>query len=379
MKKVLILCAANPANNPRPNRMIKLLKNDYDIYAMGINSTPIEGIKTLSYPSYKKRNLLEEIKLFKNVFLKKYNDLIYTNNRLEISKVLKNSSFDLIICHDLVLLPIVLKDKKKAKVLFDAREFYPAQNSSNIRWRILFSKFNDFLCKKYLPQADKIITVSNGLAQNYQKFYNIKPDIFLSLPQYYDISPKIPDFNEIKIIYHGAANPNRKIQTMINVIDYLNPNFSIDLMLINTDERYMAYLKKLVEKKQSQNKKISIIPPVKFQEIIPFTSQYDLGLYAIPPTTLNIKHALPNKFFEYIQARLGLIITPNVEMMSFIKKYKNGMVAKSFSPKIIAKTINELNITQIQNFKLHSELAAKHLNINSNKELLIKIMEQLNI
>lgn len=377
MAKILILCAANPALNPRPNRMIKLLQNKHKVYAMGIHTTPIEGIETFSYPAYKKRGLLEEFKLYVDVFFSRWQNLIYTHNRLEIVEVLKSHSFDIIICHDLVLLPIVLRHKGNARILFDAREFYPAQNSTNLRWQILFARFNHYLCKTYLHHCDVIITVSEGLKNRYKKDYGIDCKLFLSLPYYHNIIPKTTNPDDIKLIYHGAANPNRKIQNTIKIIDYLEPRFSIDLMLVNTDENYMQYLKKIVHKKQLEGKKIRIIPPVSFGDIIPFSSSYDIGLYNITPLTFNLKHALPNKFFEYIQSALALAITPNEQLTPFVRKYNNGIISRDFKPSSIAQAINALDIETIQKYKKNSQKAAKILNINSNQTLLDEIITKM--
>lgn len=377
MAKILVLCAANPALNPRPNRMIKLLQNNHKVSAMGIHTSPIEGVETFSYPAYKKRNLLEEFRLYVDVFFSRWQNLIYTYNRLEIIKVLKSHSFDIIICHDLVLLPIVLRYKRNTKILFDAREFYPAQNTTNLRWRLLFARFNHYLCKTYLHHCDAIITVSEGLKNRYKKDYGVDCRLFLSLPDSHNIIPKTTNPNDIRLIYHGAASPNRKIQNTIKIIDYLEPRFSLDLMLVNTNEAYMQYLKKIVHKKQLQGKKIRIIPPVSFSDIIPFSSLYDIGLYHIAPSTFNLKYALPNKFFEYIQATLALAITPNAELIPFVKKHNNGIISKDFTPASIAETINTLDKNAIETFKKNSQQAAKILNINSNQALLDEIITEI--
>ncbi|PAF44788.1 glycosyltransferase family 4 protein [Helicobacter sp. 11S02596-1] len=377
MLKILVLCAANPATNPRPKRMIDLLKANHQVCAMGICASSIEGVETFSYPAYTKRNLLEEIHLYIHSFSKNYAPLIWTKNRLEITKLLQKRAFDLIICHDLVLLPIVLADKKGAKVLFDAREFYPAQNQTNFRWRLLFAKFNDYLCKTYLLQADSVITVSKGLQTLYKKHYGISSKLFYSLPKYHDLPPSPIKPSTIKIIHHGAANPNRKIEKMIEVANFLDGRFELDLMLVNTDTSYMEFLQKKVAKMRHKGKKVAIIPPVAYEEIIPFSACYDMGLYCIPPSTPNLKHALPNKFFEFIQARLAIIITPNPEMSPFIATYKNGFIVDDFRPKQIAHAINALSVEQIQAYKQNSAQAAKILNTQSNQANIDAIIKEL--
>ncbi|PAF47766.1 hypothetical protein BKH46_02705 [Helicobacter sp. 12S02634-8] len=377
MLKILILCAANPATNPRPQRLITLLKDTHKLTALGINASAIRGVEVFSYPAFHKRNIFEEIRLYKNVFSQNWQQLIYTPNRLQIAQILTQHSFDLIICCDLVLLPIALAYKKGAKILFDAREFYPAQNKSNLRWRLLFARFNDYLCKTYLPLADRIITVSKGLQTMYQTQYGISCELFYSLPKYHNITPSHPKADKIKIIYHGGANPSRKIEHCIELAAYLQDRFELDLMLVHTDKNYQRFLEKSIAQMRSQGKKINLLPPVPFEEIIPFTAAYDLGLYMIPPSNANLKHALPNKFFEYIQARLGLIIAPNPEMIPFVQSYQNGYIAKDFDPKTIAKAINALSYEEIISYKQRSHIAAKTLNMQTNKNNINALIKAL--
>lgn len=375
--KILVLCAANVAINPRPSRMVGFLKDMHEVSAMGIACDEIPGVATYSYSAYKKRNFLQEIILYFNVFLRRWDRLIYTHNRLEIVEFLQKKSFDLIICHDLVLLPIVLRYKKSAKVLFDAREFYPKQCTNNLRWRILFAKFNDYLCKRYLKDADRVITVALGLSAAYQKSYGIKSEIFYSLSKYYDLMPSPVDKNNIKMIYHGFANPLREIEKTIEIIDYCDESFSLDLMLVCHDSKYLQKLQDMVALRQKNGKKIRIIPPVQFEEIVPFSQKYDIGIYALPKSNFNLEYTMPNKFFEYMQSRLAIVAIPHREMHEILQKYQNGITAKSYNPKDIAETLNNLQIQDIEKMKNCSHLAAKILNSETNKNKILKIIKEM--
>jgi hypothetical protein len=71
--------------------------------------------------------------------------------------------------------------------------------------------------------------------------------------------------------------------------------------------------------------------PIPFNDLVNKLSEYDWGFYLFQPTGFNTKYALPNKFFEFIQARLGVIIGPSPEMMAIVNKYENGFVSKDFS------------------------------------------------
>ncbi len=375
--RILVLCAANPATNPRPSRMIENLKEQHVVTAMGLDSSAISGVEVLSYSSYTKRNWLKECLLWMHVILRHWNSLIFTKNRLEIQAFLKRREFDLIICHDLVLLPIVLKNKKDAKVLFDAREFYPKQYTNSLRWRLLFERFNDFLCRFYMPQADKIVTVGSGIQEAYKRIYGIESEVFYSLSQYHDIAPSLMEDAQIRMLYHGSANRAREIERTIEIIDYCRDDFSLDLMLVCQDKAYLKKLEKMVAKRQDLGKKIRIIPPVSFADLITFSNQYDIGIYALVANNFNLEVAMPNKFFEYMQSRLALAIFPHEEMEQFLRRYKNGIIAKEPSPLSLAQALNTLSKKDIMQMKIKSHIIAKTLHNDQNKQRMQHLLREM--
>ncbi|STQ88314.1 hypothetical protein [Helicobacter pullorum] len=190
MKKVCIVCEANPAKNPRPRRLIEVLKGKYRLTAIGLEATEIDGVEVLSYPYAKKRNAKEEQELENNVAKKDYMKLVRISNRLVIEKYLQEREFDIIFCHDLLLLPFVVENKKEAKIIFDAREYYP-KHLGDERWKRLFAGFNDYLCQTYLKQVDYMYSVSEGIAKEYEKNYGVKCDVITSAAKYYAPPPHL--------------------------------------------------------------------------------------------------------------------------------------------------------------------------------------------
>ena len=79
---------------------------------------------------------------------------------------------------------------------------------------------------------------------------------------------------------------------------------------------------------------------------------------------------MPNKFFEFIQARLVVAISPSSEMEFYTKKYNLGVVADNFTPQSMAEKLNKLTISEIEQFKKNVDAAAILL---SDDENLIKI------
>lgn len=104
-----------------------------------------------------------------------------------------------------------------------------------------------------------------------------------------------------------------KSKKMIWLMDHLDDRFEMYLMLVPTDQDYLTELKKL-----AGNRAVEFLPTVPTQQISTFINQFDLGLFIVEPVNFNYTHALPNKFFEFIQARLGIVIGPSPEMKRIV-------------------------------------------------------------
>ena len=157
-------------------------------------------------------------------------------------------------------------------------------------------------------------------------------------------------------------------------MEYLDSRFTLDLMLVQTaDEEYYKNL----ESQVSQVKNTRIIPIVPFEEIIPFTSQYDIGMFLVPFSTFNLKMCLPNKFFEFIQARLAIAIGPSPEMAKLVQQYHLGIISKDFTPKSMAESLNKLTKEEILQYKENSNKTAKILNAEKEGEKILKILEKV--
>ena len=180
--------------------------------------------------------------------------------------------------------------------------------------------------------------------------------------------------NHIRIIHHGYASPDRKIEVMIETMDYVDSRFHLDLMLVPNYQRdYYQTLQAMVEKR----KNVRILPPVSFEEIIPFSTQYDIGFYILKPANFNHLYALPHKFFEFIQARLAIAIGPSPEMARLVQEYNLGIIAKDFSAKEMAKSLNALTKEQILQYKENANQTAKILNAEKEGEKLLGVLEEV--
>lgn len=385
-EKVLIGTISDPSLNPRPYRIIWLLESIN--YRIDLISFPLKS--DLSIENHfellrriKKstlNNFIRRVKFLPIRFLINFSIPQWLLEKalfdwLDIHSIIHQISkedYKMIIIQDLYLLPLALKYKKNAKVIFDAREYYPKQHEESLLFRILEQSLRYKICDTYMPKCDLVITVSSGLAEAYFNEFNVQAKIIKSTPLSYYCEPQRPEENQIKIVHHGAANPNRRLETMIELLDNLDDRFSLDFYLVSNPD-YVHQLKQLAQHKS----KIRFYDPVNFEDIIPMLNNYDIGIFFSEPSTFNLKYCLPNKLFEFIQARLMVAIGPSPDMSKIVQDYDCGVVSDDYLPQSLAKRLNQLTLDDIFRYKQKSHDAAKILNWEQESLKLTKLIDDL--
>jgi hypothetical protein len=374
-ERILIISYSDLSKDPRVIRQYQALKEKYVVEFLAY--APIKGTETSfrkinTYPSF---SLTRKIYRFFLFLLRFYEGFYWDITKLNLVKELNKNRYDVIISNDIMSLPLAIKIKiKLTKVLFDAHEYHFEEFGDNFIWNIFYKPYVKFLCTKYIPQADSFITVSEPISDLYYKVIGIRPDVLSNAADFFDLQP----FNcignsKIRLIHHGAAISSRKIENMIKLLDYLDERFELYLMLVPTDE---TYLDKLIKFKR-QYKNLYFIEPTNYQNIIPSINRFDIGIYILEPTNMNNKLSLPNKLFEFIQARLMLIVSNNISMKQIVESNSIGLVCDSYSSELIAKQINNLTHEEIMRYKYKSHDVAKVISSNSNKIKLQGIIKDL--
>lgn len=379
--KVLVLCLSDPASDPRPRRVIELCSSlGFDVSVMSYASRET----SLGVTRYNLRapspNLLSKIvrRLWGTVSaILPFESwrMFCDKRRFELAgakDLLEGKRFDLFIVEDLQLLPLVFEVRQGGKVLFDAREYYPRQNEGELWFDMFDSRRRVQLCSCYMTRCDAVITVSEGLRREYFDEFGISAGVYRGTPNHVDLPVHNTDPRCIRMVYHGAANRNRRIENLIDIVSLLDDRFSLDLILVG-NPRYRQELRR----KAADMKRINFIEPVGFEEIIPTIAKYDIGFFYCEPVTFNLANCLPNKFFEYIQARLMIAIGPSPDMAEIVHEYQCGIVAEEFSVHSMAKAFNALTADDIDEYKRNSDKAARELCFEKESGKLVSILKKL--
>lgn len=355
--RILVLSPSDLRTDPRVRRQLKLLGAEFPVTAAGLADPALPGVEFVSLAGGRRTlaGRLQRIsRLAARRFDRHYRHLDFVQRA---HAALAGREFGLIVANDADSWPLALALRGRGRTLCDAHEYAPREFEDVLWWRFLHGPYKTDLCRRFLPQADATTTVCEGIADEYARVFGVRPAVLMNVPPAADLAPSPVTADRIRMVHHGAAIAGRKIETMLEVVARLDARFTLDLMLVPSDPAYLARLRQLA----AAQPRVRFVPPVPLDRIPSTINAYDVGLYLLEPTNFNNRHALPNKFFEFIQARLAVAIGPSPEMARIVGRFDCGPVAPDFRPETLAARLNALTPDAIRRCKENTHRAAQTL------------------
>ncbi len=113
-------------------------------------------------------------------------------------------------------------------------EWAPEERATGFVWRALVGPYMEHLCKKYLPRAAAVTSVSSGLANLYAERYHLTTETIRNSADFRaDLAPSPVDPNRIRLVHSGTADAERNIVDLIDATERLGDRFSLDLYLLD--------------------------------------------------------------------------------------------------------------------------------------------------
>jgi hypothetical protein len=282
------------------------------------------------------------------------------------SKIRFPQNVDAYIVHDFEALVVLLNIAPNIpEVYLDAREFTPDEIPSGAWYRAILQRYRkEWLVGQHINRVKGIMTVSPVIAQAYKSWFGVEiPTVILNVPDFQEIQPSKVQETSIRLVHHGLASRPRRLELLIRLLELLDHRFELHFVLVPTDED-SNYLDEFRASALASKRATSIQfhDPVPFTEIARFIQRFDVGVFFHLPDTLNAENALPNKFFEFIQARLAIAIGPSTEMKNIVESYNLGVVSNEFKIQELAKLLNNLTTQAVSEFKENSNVAAQIFN-----------------
>ncbi|QKE28147.1 glycosyltransferase, family 1 [Arcobacter acticola] len=374
MKKVISIVLNNFKNDSRVlKENISLQKAGYEVQVVALHEEPLKEFEEVQ------NILVHRVKLksrgwskHKLVQLLKYFEFIY-----RVVKQYKNS--DIIHCNDLNSLPIGVIIKKffnrDVKIVYDAHEYETELNGL----KGIQKKLVKWLEKKLIKYSDKVITVSDAIADEYVKLYDIKkPALVLNTPPYKEIQKKnifretsgIGE-NQTIFLYQGGLSKGRGIEILLEAFKSIN-NENIVIVFLG-----YGPLESMIQEVSKEYNNIYFHKAVSPDILLDYTNSADFGISTIEDTCLSYRYCLPNKMFEYLMAELPVIVSNLYEMKRLVELNNIGTVAKENTPDGLKKAIEEAVKLDKEELKINIQQLKTIYNWEEQEKVLLDVYRNL--
>lgn len=247
--------------------------------------------------------------------------------------------------------------------IYDAHELFTEMKEVITRPQI--KKIWASVEKRYVPKFKLGYTVSESIADEFQKRYGVKYQTIRNLPvlkPLHEIQP-----HEKFILYQGAVNEARGFEFLIPAMKEVNCK-----LVICGDGNFMPQLKSLKAEYKLENK-IELKGMMSPEKIRKISQQATIGMALAEKEGLNQYLALPNKFFDYVHAGLPQITMNYPEYVKINNQFEVAILLEDLDPKKIAAAINNLLTDEILLRKLKNNCikAREELNWQIEEKKLI--------
>jgi hypothetical protein len=278
----------------------------------------------------------------------------------DVLRLVGDRKWDLVVANEARAMALGHHIAAGGPVMADLHEWAPEERAHVRSWRLLVKPFMTYQCAKFLPKMSAVTVVNDAIGAMYAERFGVRPQTVRNAGPYRDLAPGHVADGRIKLVHSGGAVPGRNIEAMIEAVRMLDERFSLDMYLVPARDggKYLDSLRALI----GDEKRIVLHPPVRPAELVDTLNAYDVGIFSLPPLTPNHRLMLPNKIFDYVQARLGIVFNSASETDRLILEHEVGAIACDASAQALHDVLAPLTEAQVREFKQHADTAAKVLN-----------------
>jgi len=264
------------------------------------------------------------------------------NKRLLLYLLFHNC--DLIVSNDTDSLPAAFLASKISVIphLHDCHEYFRGVPELVGRARVtaIWKRIEDYI----FPKLRYVYAVNDSIANLYHAEYGNDIRVLRNVPyRKEDSEPFSKTLTGIRqgqkvILYQGAVNVDRGLEEAILAMKFVQEDAV--LLIIGTGDIFEK-LKQLVSN-EGLNDRVIFTGQVPFPELHCHTLMADIGLSIEKDVGINYHYCLPNKFLDYIQAGVPVLVSPLPEMKAIVDKYDIGAFVESHDPVLLAAQFDRM-------------------------------------
>ncbi|MBS3182056.1 glycosyltransferase [Leucobacter manosquensis] len=353
---LLIVSFSRIVADARLLKQIRAFTPDYEVTTCGYGPQPDENVAHIEIDDAVSTQLKQLQGIALRARLYRFAYWVSPQAR-QARRLLRSATFDAVLANDLDTAGAVLAVFESRRIHLDLHEFWPGRHDDVAEWTALRAPFYSWQLRKWATQARSVTTINESLAERYSDDFGLRCGVVTNATEFQELAPgsvKQP----IRFVHSGASQVNRRLERMMRAVARSTTGATIDLYLVGTGS---AYYRSLQDLARDLGERVRILPPVSHADLVSTLNQYDVGLPFLPPTTTNIRMSLPNKFFDYVQARLAILTGPTPPMKELVEKFDLGVVTADFEEESLVRAIETLDVERIQSWKRNADAAAEPL------------------
>jgi hypothetical protein len=380
--------------NRLKTQLAELLRMGFEVHTLGFGNKKLEGVKS-HFELPKRQNL---IGLFRvaliHLFMPVRNRFHSLRVPSRIVKELELQSLDLVIAHDLELLPLLLDQKirpmsfEKAVKHVDLHELHEFRSTvsgplANSVWKLLevrLKAYHDWLMSLLRSQDVDLATVVNQSIGNWYVMNNFLSDFteVLNAAPYLELPFESRHGDGLKFVYHGRYSGNRGQELLVSASLGINEGDSFHLILTGDENE----LRKFKQFALAKNPKLVFHDSVPMSDVSSELAKFDVEVIFTEPVFLNREFTMPNKFFEALQGRLAIVSGPSPELVRFTTLFGNGLSTEGWDVNELARLLARLDRPSVEAMRRGSHNASSQINSETESKKLclswLRLLPSLN-
>jgi len=368
----LIMTYAYPGEENRlKTQLAELLRMGLEVHTLGFGKKRLEGV-TKHFEIPKRQNLIGLVRVsLIHLTLPVISRFHLLRAPKAYLKELEHESYDLVIAHDLELLPLLLapgirpaaiERSVKQVDLHELHEFRSTMTGiANLVWGLLRFRMRPYhnwlMSLLRSPELDLATVVNKSIGDWYvtDNYLQTFTEVMNAAP-HQKVAFENRNSESLDFIYHGRYASNRGLEKLVAASLEIRPGDRFHFMLTGRTsdlETFKAFA-------LAKNPTIVFHNSVPMEDVSREIAKFDAEIIYFEPVSKNLHFTLPNKFFEAIQGRLAIVSGPSPEIVRFTREFGCGLATPDWEVEQLSALMAGLDRAKIERLRKAShELSAK--------------------